>query len=679
MTHNLTVYLADLANTKFGYSPATVPLSVGFLKAYAKSKLADEVDIKLFRTYESLNKAIMANEPDILGCAWYGWNRCLTTNALSHIKSRFPRVLTVVGGANAPIKAEGCLRDLMEFPCLDMIISGEGEIPLVNLLRAFLENGRESVFKNPIDGVYYLSDSQELVTGNPVPFQDDINIFPSPYLGGHLDQFLLCGDLMPILQTSRGCPYHCAFCVSGGSSSKKVRGFALERLKAEIDYLGATAKNQGIRFADDNFGLLPKDLELARFIAEKHKATGYPNAIRVYTDKNISNRIKDIVLLLRDFIPLNISFQTMTESVLENVKRKNISLNKLKQAIDWARDNNIYVTSEFIFGLPGETLDSFMNTMDKFSELRIDSVCGGTLWMVKEIELSQPEAINKYGYKVMYGIADGGYTKDGQFENIEIDTYAVANKYYSFNDFLKVKVFITMHTFFMFTGYFKELIYMLRNRGVKIKDVIMELMDNPNNYPLITKKTARVMKCYEESLFVTEEEAEKYYRSLFSENNTDDEYIGYKTPSIIINYLTWGDLIHPLNKHKMIDELITAATVLFNTHGIGNQSEFIEEIQFAKNLVNTVIIPFWEVPQEVVTLLSHYDLIAWVNQNYQGTLSEYRLAKPVTYKYVIKIIDAYIDFVKNNSMFPFYLQAEHFFKNFRSNNLRRFQVGRIDE
>ena len=673
MSGKLTVYLADLANTRFGYSPATVPLALGYLKAYAAANLPHEVDLQLFRTFETLYRAIDNRQPDIIGCAWYGWNRYLTTNALTYIKSRFPKILTVVGGANAPEKAAGCLRDLKQFPCLDMIIPGEGELPLVNLLKAVLANGKEAAFNNPIDGVFYLSGGQELVEGKPVPLVQDLDIFPSPYLSGTLDQFLAESDLMPIMQTSRGCPYHCTFCVSGLSGRKKVRGFALERVKTEMAYLQARARNRVVRFADDNFGLLPRDLELARFIADLHARTGYPHGIRLYTDKNINQRIKDIILLLKSFIPLNISFQTMTASVLKNIKRRNVSLDDLRQAIEWARGNHINVTSEIIFGLPGESYASFMEIISKLSQLRIDSVCGGPLMMLKETELNQPEMIDRYGYKVMYCIAERGYTKDGDFESLEIDRYAVANKYYNFNDYLKVKSFMLLHDFFMYTGYFKETFYMLDNRGVKITDVISEILDNPDKYPFISQKVARVRKCNEENLFETEEEVRTRYRALFADDYCDDEYIGYKTP-FIINFITNGELIHPAHQEEMIAEVLEAAGVVFQKGGLGDYGQFAEETQFARKLIKTVIIPFWEVPAETVTLVSPYNLLAWANNNYQGLLSQYRLPQQAEYCYKINVIGQYLDFLEEKHGLPFYQQAEYFFRTFLSNNLRRFIV-----
>ncbi|MDP2860714.1 MAG: hypothetical protein Q8N98_03280, partial [bacterium] len=58
-----------------------------------------------------------------------------------------------------------------------------------------------------IEGVFYLSrEKQGDITGSAAPLAQDINIFPSPYLNGHLDKFL-DSDLMPILQTARGCPF----------------------------------------------------------------------------------------------------------------------------------------------------------------------------------------------------------------------------------------------------------------------------------------------------------------------------------------------------------------------------------------------------------------------------------------------------------------------------------------
>lgn len=673
MKRKTIIYLADLANTKFGLSPSSVPLGIGYIKAYLVSQLSSEVDIQLFRTFESLYTAIQTKEPDIIGCSSYAWNHWLTVNALTFIKSNFPNIITVIGGANAPEKTEDCQRDLKEFPCIDIIIPDEGEIPFFNLVKVFLQGGRKSVFKTAIDGVFYLSDSKELVTGKPVPFEGDISIFPSPYLNGHLDYFLESG-LMPMIQTSRGCPFYCFYCVSGSKKLKlchKVRKFDTERVIAEIDYVEANAKNRTLRITDDNFGIFPRDIEIARYIAKKRAKTGYPHAIRLYTHKKVNDRIKEIILLLRDLIPMNISFQTLTPHVLKNSGRENINLDEVRDSVHWAHKNNIPATTELIFGLPGETYESFMSVINKLVELRFDSIAMGGLMMLKNTKINTPEIINKYGYKTLFSYAEDGYTKVDQFENVETDPWAVENNLFSFKDYIKFNLFNIIYSLFMFVGYFKETVYMWDNRNVKITDVISEILDKPTYYPCFSQQIERLDKCLHNNLFETEEEVHKVYSQRFSENKNTDKYIGFMN-HFILSEIIKGELIHPSNQEKMIDEVIKASTVVFNKCGTGSQSDFLGEMRFAKILVKNVIIPFWEMPQETIILPSPYDLVAWRNEDYRGALSKFLLHDSIKYQLKVRSMSQYVDFVRQNSKKPFYLQSELFFRTFRTSNVRRY-------
>jgi len=665
----VVVYLADLANTYFGCSPSTVPLAAGYLKAYALEQLPHQVEIKLFRTFESLWKAVQQQTPDLVGCSWYGWNRCLTTNALKFIKEKHPQIITFVGGANTPEKPADCLKDFREFPQIDFMIPNEGEIPFVNLLQAFLQNGWENIFQKPLSGVFHLNENQKIVTGNPIPLVQDINIFPSPYLGGHLDHFL-AKDLMPVIQTGRGCPYQCAFCVSAKHSWNKIRAFNLERTKQEVNYLENKAKIKTIRFADENWGLLPSDLELARFIAEKRTTNNYPDAIRVYTDKHITPPVKEIISLLKDILPMNISTQTMTSKVLKNIHRVNITDEEMKEAISWAHHHNINATTELIFGLPGETYQSFMETIDKLISLRYDGIGFGTLMLHKEIELSTPEIMNQYDYKIIYSVSEGGYTKTDEFESIELDFWAASNNTFNSEDFIRISLFNMVYNFFMGFCYLKEAVFMWENRGIKLTEVISELLDHPEKYPFFSQQLTKQRTCLQNNLFATSEEARQAFRQQLKKIQSNKDFMSqHNLPFILI-----GEMLHPHNQHTTLQEIFNAAHNLFQDHGFGNQEEFLKEQEFAKTLVQQVITPFWEVPQETVTLLSHYDLIAWRNQDYKGTLSQFVLPQPQEYQFKINSLGQYLEFVRLHSNKPFAQQAENFFRTFRTANVRRYLV-----
>ncbi len=672
MSRKVVVYLADLSHSQFGFSPSTVPLAVGYLKAYALSQLSNEVDIRLFRSFEPLYAALQDQEPDFVGCSWYGWNRWLTTDAFEQIKSRFPRVITLVGGANVPDKTEDIRRDLKQFPCIDILIPNEGEIPFVGLLKAFIQGGREAVFKTATGGVFYLSGDRESLTGEPVPVPKEIDLFPSPYLAGYLDHFIANSELMPIVQTSRGCPFKCTFCVAAKDAWNKVRGFHVERVKEEIDYLEAYAKNRAIRLTDENWGILPRDLQIAQYIAQKRAQSGYPSAFRSYTHKDVNDTIKGITLALSDLIPVNISIQTLTESVVENIKRRNVTLDRFAQSVEWAHQNNLNVTTELIFGLPGESYGSFMRVIDRLMDLRIDSISIATLMMLKETEVNQPEVIERHGYKVLYGVAERGYTKVDSFDSVETDAFAVESNAFSFEDFIRAQLFIVIFQLFMFCGYLKEMVYVWLNRGVKITDVITELLSHPTLYPFFAQQTQRLKGCLQGNLFKTREEACRAFRQSLSQDGQSERYIGFMSPFSLPKIMS-GDLIHSSNHETMLDEAIQAATALFQKSGGDRLSEFTEEVQFAKTLAKAVVIPYWgELPQEAVGLVSPYDLVAWRNRDYHGLLSQFRLPSPRVVQLTIHSLDQYSDFIREFSGQPFYRQSEAFFRTFRTNNVRRY-------
>lgn len=671
MKKKITVYLASLANTKFGLSPATVPLEIGYIKAYAMAHFPDTVDIRLFRTVESLYAAVREKEPDIIGCAWYGWNRSLTSKALTYIKSGYPDILTVVGGANAPETKEECLNDFLECPAIDVIIPNEGEIPFANLLENYTAYGRNDFFKHPIDGVFFI-DKDTVVTGNPLSLVKDIDRYPSPYLEGYLDEFLY-NDLFPIMQTARGCPYHCSYCVSGKHSWTKIRAFPTERVKAEIEYIQKKAKNHALRFTDENFGILERDLEIAGFIAEKRKTAGYPSALRLYTHKVLNERIKEIVLLLRDLLPLNISSQTLTPEVLKNIGRRNISLDNFQKAISWAHLNNINATTELIFGLPGESYHSFMNVINQLVALRVDSVVIGTLMMLKETEVDLPSTIEKYGYKLLYGMAECGYTEFDDFTNVELDVWAGESDSFTYEEYLRILLFGMIFEMFMSNGYFKEMVYMWENREVKVVEVINEILDRPQNYPLFSKQIQRLKTCIEQNLFKTKEEAYTFFGRKFSRDVVSEQYIGFCN-HYILPLILKGEMIHPDNLDKTIHEVIQASLQVFERCDKGVMAEFVEEMEFAKALVHKVIIPFWEMPEEYSTVDSPYNLEAWRNNDYRGSLSRYKHSRPVPYRFKVQSMEQYRDFVKETADKPFYIQSEYFFRSFRTNNIRRYIV-----
>ena len=164
-------------------------------------------------------------------------------------------VIIVLGGPCIDNDAQEQKKFLSNvFPSADVIIVNEGEISFNNILRKVLDN-RNTVFKDPIEGASFL-DGNRLVKGRPVGLTMDLSTVESPYLSGLLDDFMNSDD-QPVIQTSRFCPYTCAFCVAGKNRGK-LRGFPIEQVKEELIYVSkkyADRPHHTMYLADENFGI----------------------------------------------------------------------------------------------------------------------------------------------------------------------------------------------------------------------------------------------------------------------------------------------------------------------------------------------------------------------------------------------------------------------------------------
>ena len=236
------VYLADLAHTQaVSDASLTVPLNIGYLKAYAVAALGDSVEVRLFKHPERFLAAVAAQTPDVIGLANYGWNEHLNVQIGRYLRRRLPNVLIVIGGPNidpAPDRRQAMLtrHDYADFAVVD-----GGEEPLTELL-TWWRNDREDRERLPRNLLWL--DGSDLKQTAERPLAKQIEGIPSPYLGGFLDEFLADG-MVPLFETNRGCPFACTFCAWGMASKDLVRRFDVETSLAEIAYVGehSSARN----------------------------------------------------------------------------------------------------------------------------------------------------------------------------------------------------------------------------------------------------------------------------------------------------------------------------------------------------------------------------------------------------------------------------------------------------
>jgi len=447
----LSIYLGDLTHDSIALASEFFPLNIGYIAAYSKKMFGDRVQIRLFKYISELEAAIKKAPPDILGLSNYPWCHNIDMAMLELLKRRRPEALRIMGGPNFPYDSKSQQSFMTNRALLDAYVYLDGEIGFANVVEAVLKSSclreaRERLTIEPTIGCVQLNVSgliMHTAVNTRIANLDDI---PSPYLTGILDPFF-DGRLTPLAATNRGCPFTCTFCHDGNSAVSKVNHFSLDRVKAELKYIADRAPKNitNIFLSDLNFGMYSRDLEIAECLEEIYCKTGYPSYVKVSTGKNAKERVIGAIKKLNGKMRLGMSVQSMTEKVLKNIKRQNIRLSDFLELLPTISEYDIPTTSETILPLPGETLESHLDSVEKLLNADIDHVFSYTLMMINGAEMNSPEERIKWGFETKYRVLPRNFSKLLSGENvIEVEEVAVATNTLSFDDYLLARKVILM-------------------------------------------------------------------------------------------------------------------------------------------------------------------------------------------------------------------------------------------
>jgi len=293
---------------------------------------------------------------DVLGLSCYTWNWQIQCEIAQRVKARNPNAIVIAGGPHPDYKDRHFFR---KHPYIDMVAVKDGEFTLASVLSRLAENDREfsSVGGLCVPG----PEGEPVCTSAPiVP-----NIFDySPYQ----DQSAYYGQLLrsnkvfhATWETNRGCPFSCSFCDWGSSTMSKVRRFDMQRVEADLEWL---ARNRIVMLflADANFGILERDLEIARLLNRLRQKYGYPKYLTYTASKNHPERA---IAIAREFARTGVcpthslSVQHTDTEVLAATARTNISSMKQIEAAKALMSSRIPIDVQVILGIPGDTLEQW--------------------------------------------------------------------------------------------------------------------------------------------------------------------------------------------------------------------------------------------------------------------------------------------------------------------------------
>lgn len=446
MTKKLQVYLADLTHDGPILSSNVFPLSIGLVGAYLLKMNPDTVEVELFKYPDDLSTALERRRPEIIGFANYSWNIELSYGYAKAIKKLWPEVVVVFGGPNYGLSDEEANAFWQRYSLIDAHIVKEGEKAFADLfarLAKFDFDFAAAANSRPALGNCHYRVDGEIVKG-PLIRRIDIDSVPSPYLMGLMDKFF-DENLGPMIHTTRGCPFRCAFCTEGQAYFNVVRQ-RTEGLADELDYIATRVVGpRDLYITDANFGMFKQDLVKAAVIADCQKRHGYPTYIHVSTGKNQKARVLEVAAKLGGTLNLAASLQSTDPIVLKNVSRSNISSNALVKLGMEARRSNTGTYSEIILGLPGDSLAAHMKSVRDAVEAGFENVRMYQLIMLPETELATPSKRREFRMRTLHRIMPrsfGRYRLVGErFTAVESEEIVVETATLPFEDYAVCREF----------------------------------------------------------------------------------------------------------------------------------------------------------------------------------------------------------------------------------------------
>lgn len=337
----LTTINARYAHSSFGlrylYANLNEYREITSIYEFVKTDSVSEIADKL-----------LLNDPQIIGIGVYIWNAAEISKLVKLIKKVSPKTIVVLGGpevSHSPFR--------VDFDSADHIIQGESDLEFYNLVKSILDGSeqREQIIKAEIPNLSEIKLPYEYYT------DDDIK------------------NRVIYVEASRGCPFTCEFCLS--SIDKSVRNFDTKILLEEFDKLWERGVRQ-FKFVDRTFNLNIKITNqiLDYFLAKEPEYFLHFEVIPDHFPDSVKEKLK---LFSPASLQLEIGIQTLNLEVADRIQRK-LNFEKIKENITFLTEqtkNHLHL--DLIIGLPGETIESFGENLNKLISLTNSEIQLGLL------------------------------------------------------------------------------------------------------------------------------------------------------------------------------------------------------------------------------------------------------------------------------------------------------------
>lgn len=334
-------------------------------------------------------RRVVAEEPDVAAFSCYIWNIWQTLRLAADLKKVRPETVIVLGGPEA---SYGAFELLERQPAVECIVRGEGEATFRELVDTMLESGGKNTGSPSLAEVPGLvCRSGDGLTAAPHrPPLTALDSIPSPFAAGLVD---LAKPLV-YYETSRGCPFSCAFCMS--SLEPGVRSFSMERIRSDLSLL-MERRVATIKLVDRTFNFdATRAGAIWEFILAHNRASRFH--FEIAADLLTEENLRLLSQVPPGLFRFEIGVQAGEEATLARVGRKS-DLKRLYANVRRLRaETSVVIHLDLVAGLPGEDFAGFLGSLQGLLDLAPHHIQVEPLKVLKGSPMRRIAAEQGYAY-----------------------------------------------------------------------------------------------------------------------------------------------------------------------------------------------------------------------------------------------------------------------------------------
>lgn len=348
---SVRIVLATI-NAKYIHASLGLRCLLANLDRHGRPGLREQTVLREFTLVQKpmqMVEQLLVLRPKVIGLGVYIWNAEPSLQLVRLLKALAPEIRIVLGGPEVSHEV-----DQQEICRLaDHVVTGWGDVSFARLCRALLD-GPPPLMK--------------VIAGEQPPLED----LALPY-AQYSDQDLK--ERLLYVEASRGCPFKCEFCLS--ALDKTAWPFELERFMVELGHLFDRGARH-FKFVDRTFNLRIEHASaiLQFFLDRMRSAEGHlPGRSDVFVHfevvpDNLPERLKRLIAQFPEgSLQFEVGIQSFNPEVQQRISRRQDN-ERTAENLRWLlTQSRAHVHADLIFGLPGETLESFAAGFDRLHAL----------------------------------------------------------------------------------------------------------------------------------------------------------------------------------------------------------------------------------------------------------------------------------------------------------------------